>query len=67
MIRYVHQSLKFVKHLAALCNGGKKAAVITQKAKVPACRQDDPEEDLPKGLDDKELRRFFCGITKETA
>ena len=32
MIRYVHQSPKFVKHLSALCNGGKKAAMIAQKA-----------------------------------
>jgi len=32
MIRYVHQSPKFVKHLSALCNGGKKAAIIVQKA-----------------------------------
>jgi len=165
MIRYVHQSPKFVKHLAALGNGGKKAAIIAQKAEsilrlllnqgyirpdqlgatnryvdrriknctkydlgggyrlitvkksehlfvlyigihddccrwidnnkelelcliknrcttyavtnaetrhkntssVPAYRQDDLKEDLPKGLDDKELRQIFCGITKETA
>jgi hypothetical protein len=165
MIRYVHQSPKFVKHLAALGNGGKQTAIIAQKAEsilrlllnqgyilpdqlgatnrymdrrirnctkydlgggyrlitvkesehlfilyigphddccrwiannkelvlrfvknrcttyaitdtetrhkntfsVSAYRQDDPEEDLPKGLEDKELRQIFCGITKETA
>lgn len=32
MIRHVHQSPKFVKHLSALYNRGKKAAIIAQKA-----------------------------------
>jgi len=32
MIRYVHQSPKFVKNLSALCRGSKKEAVIAQKA-----------------------------------
>ena len=34
MIRYVHQSPKFVKQLSTLFNGSKKEAVIAQKAEL---------------------------------